>query len=326
MTHDDDLDPLDQAWDLIAEGDLAGALASALESLRDDEDSPEGHNVVGYVYAMEGNLEQALRHYLHALSVDDGFLDALLNATDVLIQLGETERALGLLEDALDVAESPEERAEALLLQVDALLSAGRREEAAEVVGTLPDGPFENPQLDFLVGRARFEVGDLEGAAPLLELAARRPGAHGDAHYYRALVLEERDDPAGMAAAFVQCRDADLEAPRPAWAEPIPVFERRVGQALRRLPRRFADRLEGALVIVDDVPGAELVSEGFDPRAVALVEEVELPRRSGDPVRLCRVFVYQRNAERAAGAQDRMDDELLAALQHEMSQAFPEDR
>mgnify|MGYP001797668512 FL=1 len=320
MIDDDASEPdlVDRAWDLIAEGDLAGALASALRSLEEDEDSPEGHHVVGYVYALEGKLQAALQHYLRAIAVDGGFFDALLQAADVLLQLGETRRAESLVEDALDLAETAEERAAALLLHVDTLLTAGRREEAVMAASALPEGPFAAPELDFRVGRARFEVGDLQGAAPLLELAARRPGASADAYYFYGLVLDERDDPAAMAAAFVQCRDADLATPRFPWAEPLATFERRVSRALQRLPSSLGAPLEGALVVVDEVPGAELVSEGFAPRASCLFEEVELPRRAGDPARLARLFVYQRNVERAAGTPDRIDEELDLALRAEI--------
>ncbi|MEO0324638.1 MAG: tetratricopeptide repeat protein, partial [Myxococcota bacterium] len=296
----------------------AGALASALRSLENDEDSPEGHHVVGYIYALEGKLQEALQHYLQAIAVDGGFFDALLEAADVLLQLGDTRRAETFVEDALDLAETAEERADALLLHVDTLLVAGRREEASVAAAALPDGPFSVPELDLRVGRAHFEVGNLDAAAPLLELAARRPGASADAYYFYALVLDDRDDPASMAAAFVQCRDADLATPRFPWSEPLPTFERRVSRALKRLPARTSAPLEGALVVVDEVPGAELVSEGFDPRAPCLFEEVELPRRQGDPARLARLFVYQRNVERAAGVPDRLDELLDGALQAEL--------
>ena len=312
--HDLQADPLEHAWDLLAEGDLNGALSRVQQCLADDEDSPDGHNLMGYILAAGGELEAALEHYRAAVSADASFVEAILNAADILMQLGDVQAALDLTEDAIDAAESDDDVAEALLLRVDALLFAGLGEEARKAAAQLPVGPFESPTLDFLVGRARFETGDLEGAAVGIEQAAHTDPHNPDVFYYLGLLRESQDDIRGATVAFLQCRDLDLSGPRPAWAMTIPQFEKRAQAAIRRLPAELSAYLEDALIVVDEVPGAEVVSEGVDPRIPMVLDD--LPLGKGDTLR--RVFIYQRNIERTVPTPDMIEDELYLVFRSEL--------
>jgi hypothetical protein len=81
---------------------------------------------------------------------------------------------------------------------------------------------------------------------------------------------------------------------------------------------RFVTEAE---VYVVDVPGAELVVDGVDPRALLILDTP--PVSDGAPARV-RVFIYQRNVERAAGGAHAMEEELLAALEREITAVFLE--
>ena len=78
-----------------------------------------------------------------------------------------------------------------------------------------------------------------------------------------------------------------------------------------------------AEVYVVDLPGAELVVDGVDPRALLVLDTP--PTEEGAPSRV-RIFVYQRNVERAAGALEAMDAELATALEREVTAVFLEGR
>jgi hypothetical protein len=56
--------------------------------------------------------------------------------------------------------------------------------------------------------------------------------------------------------------------------------------------------------------------DGADPRAPLLLDQLDGPGPS------IRIFVYQRNVERLAGSLDRMEDEVLAALEREVAGAL----
>lgn len=312
---------LDRGWDLVSRGDLAGAMVSAQKSLEIDGQSPEAHNLVGYIFAAEGHADEALEHYKQAIELDEGFVEAMLNAAEVLVHpMGDTDGALEMIEDALYFAEGDDEVADAMLLKFDALMHANDREAAARVVAALPDGPFESPHLDFLVGRARFDVGDLSGAEQRIRAALDREPDNAEAHYYLGLVLEQKGDARGATVAFLEARDRDLRYEAPPWSLPPRDFERRVQAAIHALAPAGRDALDGSLVVVSDVPGAEVVAEGVDPRVGVLLDDLSAP---GAAPRVGRVFVYQRNVERSAHGLADVEDQIVEALERELAAAFP---
>ena len=117
---------LDRGWDLAQKGDAAGAIACARRALELDPQSPEVHNLLGFTTALAGESEEALEHYRQAIALDETYLEAMLNAAEVLMHpLGEWDEAVDLCDDALEYAETPEEIADCVLLKVDALMGRG---------------------------------------------------------------------------------------------------------------------------------------------------------------------------------------------------------
>lgn len=314
---------LDRAWDLVGKGDLAGARLSAERSLEVDPEAPEVHNLLGYVSALDGSPEEAVEHYKKAIELDESFVEAMLNAAEVYLHpLQAWDEVIAIVEDALDWIVEDEELADALLLELDAYLGKGDREGAARVVARLPKGPFQLPQLTFGVGRAHFEVGDVDTAERLITQAAEQDPTSSDAQYYLGLIAEHRGDTRAMAIAFLRARDAELRARGTRAEIATSDFEARVQSAIRSLSEPLAHTLEGALVIVCDLPGAEVVAEGVDPRIPLLLDDVS---EEGEPPRAGRAFIYQRNVERVTGpSADEAESELVRALTDEILRVFPE--
>jgi tetratricopeptide (TPR) repeat protein len=308
---------LDRGWDLVTRGDFAGAMISARKGLEIDAESPEAHNLLGFILAAEGNPEEALDHYRQAIESDETFIEAMLNAAEVLIHpLGDFDGALEMVEDALDYCETPDEVADAMLLKLDVLLHMGERERAAELLDALPEGPFEGPGIEFLIGRARHDLGDLDGAEPRIRRAVEQDPDNADARYYLALIQEARGNPREATLEFLRTRELDLQAPPPPWSLPSDQFERKVEAAVHRLAPTVAQMLDGTLVMVVDMPGAEVVADGVDPRVPLLMEDVT---GTGPDLRVGRLFVYQRNVERVCPEILALEDEILRGLEHELS-------
>src|ERR1044071_5756358 len=151
---------LDRGWDLVQRGDPRAAEVSARRALELDSQSPEAYNLLGYVAALKGEYDEAVDHYRQAIALDDTYLEAMLNAAEVYVHpLGEFDEAIEMCDQALDLAEVDEEIIDALLLKFDALLGKGDTDEAAKVVAKIPEGPYDNPNHTFLVGRAYYEIG-----------------------------------------------------------------------------------------------------------------------------------------------------------------------
>ncbi|MCA9533606.1 MAG: tetratricopeptide repeat protein [Myxococcales bacterium] len=321
MHYDDDMpddpvaDQLDAGWERVAEGDLEGALAAALACLELAE-VPEAHNLLGYVRAAQGDVDAALRHYRKAIALDEFFTEALLNAAELHMHpLHQPEEAIRLIDIAIEHADSADAKADAILLKVEALLQGGDHERAAKALKRLPDGPFENPEMDFMIGRAYFEVGDLEAAGGRIQAAARENPANPEVFYYLGLWLEAQEDRAGATVAFLQSRDLDGSTPPPPWSTSRPVFERRLRAAMKRLPAHVSAALEGALVVVAHLPGREVIAEGVDPRLCALADDVQ-------DGKVGRLFVYQRNCERMGNSAESIEDTCAEAIEREVNAAL----
>jgi len=200
-------------------------------------------------------------------------------------------------------------------------MAKGDYEEAKRAMKMLPDGPFSGPSYLFLIGRAWYELGQIDKAAPLIEQAAKADPTSADAHYYLGLVRDEQGDARGAAEALIRSRALDAQRPPPAWAPTAETFSTVVRTAIEKLDLVLARHVREAEVYVVDLPGAELVVDGVDPRALLALDTP--PSESGTPARV-RVFVYQRNVERAAGSLEAMEAELGAALEREVTAVFLE--
>jgi tetratricopeptide (TPR) repeat protein len=311
---------LDRGWDLIHRGDYAGAQRSAEKSLELDAESPEAHNLLGYACAAQGEQEAALDHYRHAIALDESFVEAMLNAAEVLIHpLHDFDAAIELVDAALDWAEGNDEVADALLLKFDASMHQGNREGAKKLLKLLPEGGFESARLDFLVGRAHFEVGELEAAQQHLRRALERESEASDIHYYLGLVLDAQGNQPQATVEFLRCRELDGGSARPHWGLSPAQFERKLRRAIERLAITHRDVLDGALVVVSDLPGAEVVAEGVDPRAAVLLDALG----EGDKTQAGRAFVYQRNVERMSEGPAKLEEDLLRFLETEIEATFP---
>ncbi len=311
---------LDRGWDLAQKGDAAGASACARRALELDPQSPEVHNLLGYTAALAGDSDEALEHYRQAIALDETYLEAMLNAAEVLMNpLGEWDEAVQLCDDALEYAETKEEIADCILLRVDALLGKGDDAEAKRSMARLPEPPFENGSYTFLIGRAFYELAESEKALPFIEEAVRLDPEHADAHYYLGLLRDDAGDGRGAVESFLRSRALDASRPGAPGAPSPDGFVQVVKRSLTGLDALLGRYVRDAEVYIVDVPGAELVVDGVDPRALVVLDT--RAQEDEDSV-AARLFVYQRNVERAAGTAGNLEAELASALEREITSAF----
>ena len=314
---------LDRGWDLAQKGDAAGASACAKRALELDPQSPEVHNLLGYTSALSGDSDDALEHYRQAIALDETYLEAMLNAAEVLMHpLGEWEEATNLCDDALEYAETKEEIADCLLLRVDALLGKGDLEEAKRCMARLPEPPYESSSYVFLIGRAFYELGETDKALPYIEEAVRTDEANADASYYLGLLRDDAGDVRGAVESFLRSRALDLGKAPPAWAPSPETFAQLVRSVISGLDAILARYVRDADVFIVDVPGAELVVDGVDPRAMVIVDARPPEEGEGSAALQARLFLYQRNVERAAGSAVALEAELSGAIEREITAVF----
>jgi len=326
---------LDRGWDLIQRGDTRGAEASARRALELDPNSPEAHNLLGFVAALEGEGEEAVEAYNQAIALDETYLEAMLNAAEVYIHpLAEFDQAISMCDQALSLAEVDEEVIDALLLKFDAFLGKGDMDGAARVITRIPAGPYDNPSHTFLVGRAFYELGQTDQAGALVTEAAAKDPRHAEAHYYLGLIRDEQGDTRAATAAFLRSRELDLETGMPPWAPGRDAFAAMTVRCVTVLNQVLRNYVEGAEAYVSDMPGMELVADGVDPRALVLLDGVSeepphaLPahsrHRATNEGRCTRIFVYALNVSRLSGGLEILEREILSALEREITATFLE--
>lgn len=311
---------LDRGWDLVSKGDFKGAKAAARRAMQANKRSPEAQHLLGYCAQHEGDADEALEHYREAISLDDGYIEAYLDAAEVLIHpLAEFEEAIAMCDEVLEFADTDDVIVDAMLLKFDALLANDQRDEASKLLDSLPKGPYANPQQSFLVGRALFEAQRSTTALPLLEDAVKTDQDNPDAHYYLALTLLETGDRRRATLEFLECRALDLLGPAAPFSIERETFQRTVEKAVTRVPEAKLALIKDALVLVSDLPGMEIVVDGVDPRAGVVLDAMAEP--GAPPPIAARVFVYQRNIERVVGGIEQLEDEIAAQIEEEIDHA-----
>lgn len=99
-------EPYDQGAAYLEEGSYEEAIAAFTDSIALDDQHPEAFLARGSAYAQwedtEDNLSAALADYEAALALDETLSEAWLGLADVHIRLGDCDKALEVLKEALD--------------------------------------------------------------------------------------------------------------------------------------------------------------------------------------------------------------------------------
>lgn len=105
-------------------------------------------------------------------------------------------------------------------------------------------------------------------------------------------------------------------------------FERLVDQALRRLPRRYLDRMDNISVVVADYPSAEEARSAGVPRheLLGLYTGVPYPHKGGffdisTPLP-DTITLFQRNIEEFCSTEEDLVEEIRKTLVHEVGHYF----
>jgi tetratricopeptide (TPR) repeat protein len=148
----------------------------AIDRLRDligiEPTSPTLWNTLGTVLSDQGRMGESLPFFDEALRLDEGFAKARYNRANVLQPLGEPERALADLDQALPGAETPYETAMMRMARAMLLMGMGRLKEGfeeyevrldpemPEAMRVVVDAPRWDPATQDLRGKRLLVVGE----------------------------------------------------------------------------------------------------------------------------------------------------------------------
>jgi tetratricopeptide (TPR) repeat protein len=317
---------LDRGWDLAQSGDARGAMSSARRAIELAPDSPEAYNLLGYAASLDGDCDEAVEAYEQALALDDGYVEAMLNAAELYVHpLRDYEQALELCERVLELSEFDDEIVDAHLLRFEAYWAMGDDDNAKKALSRLARGPYETAAQNFLVGRAWVELGEHDRAKPLVAAALEADPHNPEACYYAGLLAEADGDRAQANAHFLRVRQLEADIGPPSWSPDEGAFMAFVERATASLPSDQRELLRNAEVFVVDLPGPEMIVDGVDVHALAMLDLLA-PNPPGKVVsggRL-RAFVYAVNVLRTAGALDRVEDTIRESLERELGHLVEE--
>ncbi|MCK9460321.1 MAG: tetratricopeptide repeat protein [Proteobacteria bacterium] len=307
---------IDRSWDLISRGENTPALLAARKALELDRKNPEVHNLIGYIHALDGEFDEALESYRRAIDLDEWYLDPILNAAELLAHPdADPEEAIRLCRRASEMELSSDEQADAALIEIEALFNSGRDAEVRERLDAIADVDALPPAYLAAIGRAYYDVGDLERARGNAEAALGVDGELVDAWYCVGLVAREEGRRVDAVCAFLRVRALDLELPRLPWGASCPEeTAAAVAEAIAGLPEEQRRLVEGVEVRVAPYPDEAQIRGEVDPRQIVLAEGVDATRRSYE-----RLWVFSLNLERTAEPTG-MREELRRAIAYEIGE------
>ncbi|MCK9521889.1 MAG: tetratricopeptide repeat protein [Proteobacteria bacterium] len=287
---------MDRSWDLLNQGQTHAARLSAQKALEIKRNAPDAHNLLGYIYALEGAFDAALEHYRTAMELDEWFLDPILNAAELLAHPdADPNEAIRLCRNAADNMElSAEETADAALIEIEALMSLNNEAEACSRVYEALSHP--EPLSETYVtmfGRILYECGDILGATQLIQRLDDVTSPTADTWYLRGLLAREQGHRIDAVKAFSATRDADLLLPPVEWAPSPDEWLQSLRAAIQLLPAQQQDSLINAEVHVFPYPTQAMVQDEQDPRQILRLRHV-LPEHNA----FGEILFFTRNAER----------------------------
>jgi tetratricopeptide (TPR) repeat protein len=307
---------MDRSWDLISRGENASALVAARKALALDRGNPEVHNLIGYIHALDGELDDALESYRRAIDLDEWYLDPILNAAELLAHPdADPEEAIRLCRRAAELELGAEELADAALIEIEALFSAGRDAEVLKRLEEIDDVEALRPVYRASIGRAYYDVGEIEKAREHIEAALQADEGLADAWYCAGLIARDEGRRVDAVRAFQTVRTWDLELPRLPWGPASPEeTAAAVAEAIAGLPEEQRRLLEGVEVCVAPYPDEAQIRDEVDPRQIVMAERIDPARGAFD-----RLWVFSLNLERAAPPAGT-SDELQRALAYEIGE------
>ncbi len=187
----------------LRRGNLSRAEQLLERAVRQDQDVAQPHNGLGLVDEALGATHDAAEHYLDALQIDPGFVEARANLGRLYYERGDYLLAQEQFEKLQHTAP---ERLEGFLGHAECLLATGRLDEAAQTLNTARARFGDTPALILAEGRRQILVEDFADAARTLAPLAKGDGDEAiEAQAWLSVLALARGDLKRAVAAARLC-------------------------------------------------------------------------------------------------------------------------
>jgi len=304
---------MDRSWDLLAKGKTSMALVSAVQALKISGNSPEIFNLIGYIHAIEGNFERAIENYREAIELDEWYLEPLLNSAELLAHPdADPAEAIAMCKKATELNLTPQEYADTILIEVEALLNTGQDKLAKERIGDLDEPETLAVTYQTIIARALLDAGAHNEARAFIERAILLDESLPDVWYILGLICKEEGKRIESVNAFIKTRHRDLGTPRLPWSLSREEVNHRIKYLIEKSEGQIKQALGNAQIIVEDYPSEEQISLEIDPRQVFFAEGIDIDCGS-----FRKLWVFSLNLERVVAPTDN-DHEIRFLLASEI--------
>ena len=325
MSTDDDLQ---KAWDLLEAGNEPGARRLAEKLNSDDPGHPDVILLQAACCRQTGENPTALKLLEQAAQADLNWAAPEIWMAEILAEdpdrLGE---ALQHAAAALDRAEEEDEFLDAVALKAGLEIDLGKPSAARKTLEELP--PLEagtafpaSLAVDF--AHLFLEAGNVEEAVQRFQTIVDQDKSDADAWHGLGLCAEATNDEAGKRQAWLHVLALDSEMPL---QEPL-LSEAQMAEvaeaALRELPPRVHALIANVPILIVDLPAADEVEKGLDPRLLGLFAGSAFSDASvmGGQPHLTQILLFRKNLERAVHSEEELRQQIRITLLHETGHFF----
>jgi len=319
---------LERGWDLIEAGDEPAARRVAERLNSEDPGNPDALLLQAACFRHTGALDAALALLEQAAEADLNWAAPEIWMAEILAEDPERlGKALQHATAALDRAEEEDEFLEAVALKAGLEIDLGKPSAARKTLEELPAlqaGAKLPPALALDFAHLFLEAGDVDEATQRFQALVDLSGRDADAWHGLGLCAEAKDDDEGKRRAWRRVLALDRETPL---AQPL-LSEGQMAEvaetALRELPQRVRDLIAHVPILIVDLPAAEEVDKGMDPRLLGMFAGSAYADASvmGGQPQLTQILLFRKNLERAAHDAEELAEQIRITLLHETGHFF----
>ncbi len=317
---------LERGFQALEEGRIDDAAKTVERCRKIDRKNADVVTLAAAVADAQGDVDEAIVQYeaLVELRPDDP-MPRICLARIQLHDQDDPDAALDTLEEAFEFIDEEADLVEAIFVKTEALLMRGEPEAAREALGELATSVIEDPELVLDLAELAFAAEDTAGA--LRWIAAARaakpsPEVETEALHLLGRVHEAAGDRPAMLAAWQEVRTRDAAAEPGEVTTTVDEVERIASEALAELPTEIREKLANVPILIDDLPSAELVADGLDPRLLGLFQGTPMPDDGALAPTVTNILLFRRNLERASRDLDHLAEEIRITVLHETAHYF----
>ena len=199
-----------EAKKLVTEGKYAEAEAS-VRALMTRQPSPDGFDLLGYIYEQQSKLDQAEEAYGQALKLNATWRSSKVRLGIVYAKKGKYADCIVVLEKLPDdIRDNPE----ALFYLCRAYLEGGNKVKALETAAMVERLGEKDPGALLSVGRLLASKDFYQQAVPMLKKAVNHLPKSAEAYYSVAFALFKMRQYDEMSIYLEQAQNLDPTAPR----------------------------------------------------------------------------------------------------------------